>query len=153
MGSEMCIRDRYKYKVMTDLSGMLPHLFKEVIPQFYRRVRPGDIIVAGKNFGMGSSREHAVRLIKIAGISVIIAKSFARIFFRNAVNLGLPVITLNILPEISEDGDVIDVDLTNGIAVNITKDVSESFTYPKELIKILSEGGIINYIKKYGDLP
>jgi len=153
ISTDHIISGKYKYSVMTDLSSMLPHLFEEVLPGFYKYVRPGDIIVAGRNFGMGSSREHAARLIKMAGISAIIAKSFARIFFRNAINVGLPVIQLTTIPEVSEDGDVIDVDLINSVVVNVNKNVREYFTYPRELIRILSEGGVINYIKKYGDLP
>jgi len=133
---------------------MLPHVFEEIIPNFYKQVRYGDIIVAGRNFGMGSSREHAPRLLKMIGISAILAKSFARIFFRNAINIGLPVITVNKIPDITEQWDIIEINLLKGIVINLNKSVEERIQpYPKIILKILAEGGIINYIKRYGNLP
>jgi len=153
ISTDHIISGKYKFKAISSLEEMLPHVFEEVIPNFYERVRKGDIIVAGRNFGMGSSREHAPRLLKMVGVSAIVAKGFARIFFRNAINIGLPVVVASKIPDITENGDEIEVDLTRGIVINLSKGISERFKpYPKEILTILNSGGIIEYIKKYGDL-
>jgi len=153
ISTDHIISGKYKFKAISRLEDMLPYVFEEVIPGFYKRVRKGDVLVAGKNFGMGSSREHAPRLLKMAGISVIIAKGFARIFFRNSINIGLPVIEAQKIPAITENGDEVEVDLTKGIVSNLSKGISERFKpYPKEVLAILKSGGIVEYIKKHGDL-
>lgn len=122
------------------------HVFEKVIPEFAKNVRKGDIIIAGENFGSGSSREHAVIALKGAGISIVIAKSFARIFFRNAINSGLPVIESDIE---AENGDIIEVDLENAKIRNITKKREAEFKkLPDFLWDILNKGGLIKYAEK-----
>ncbi len=154
VSTDHIISGKYKFKAISSLEAMLPHLLEEVIPGFSERVRPGDVIIAGKNFGMGSSREHAPRLLKMAGVGAVVARSFARIFYRNAINIGLPVIEAEEIPSITEDGDVIVVDLAEGVVANLSKGVRERFRpFPKEVMEILRAGGIIEYIKKHGGFP
>jgi 3-isopropylmalate/(R)-2-methylmalate dehydratase small subunit len=137
-----------------DLRSNLPELAKHVMedadPTFAEKVKSGDFIVAGKNFGLGSSREHAALVIKMAGVSAILAKSVARIFFRNAINQGLPVLicdTSNI-----DDGDKLEVNLTRGIIADMTKSMQLTFgKIPKVMLDILNEGGLIPYISKHGN--
>jgi 3-isopropylmalate/(R)-2-methylmalate dehydratase small subunit len=112
-------------------------------------VKKGDIIVAGKNFGSGSSREHAPLSIKAAGVSCVIAESFARIFYRNAINIGLPILISKDASQNIEDGSEIEIDLDNGIIRDL-KNNKEYFSekYPKFLQEIISSGGLIEKIKK-----
>ncbi len=138
----------------THLRSNLPELAKHVLedadPTFASRVKAGDFIVAGSNFGLGSSREHAPLVIKIAGVSAILAKSVARIFFRNAINLGLPVLICD-TDKIS-DGDELEVDLAAGTIRDITNGNTLTFgRIPEAMLRILDEGGLIPYIQKYGD--
>ena len=117
---------------------------------FASRVKTGDFIVAGSNFGLGSSREHAPLIIKMAGVSAILAKSVARIFFRNAVNLGLPVLICD--TDSIEDGDELEIDLSAGTVRDITSGSQITFgRIPGVMLGILDEGGLIPYIQKYGD--
>ncbi|MCD6084838.1 MAG: 3-isopropylmalate dehydratase [Desulfurococcales archaeon] len=154
ISTDHIISGKYKFKSISSLEGMIPYVFKEVIPGFHEKVREGDVLVAGRNFGMGSSREHAPRLLKLVGVGAVVAESFARIFFRNATNIGLPVITATLVPRITEDGDIISVNLEEGVITNESKDVQERFKpYPKEILEVIRCGGIIEYIRKYGSLP
>ena len=154
ISTDHIISGKYKFGSISSLEGMLPHLFEEVIPDLHLKVRPGDIVVAGNNFGMGSSREHAPALLKMAGISAVVAKSFARIFYRNSLNLGLPPITVKTLPDVTEEGDLIEVNLHKGLIINLTKGMEENFRpYPPEILEIFHEGGIVKYIRKHGGLP
>jgi len=115
---------------------------------FAEKVRKGDIVVAGRNFGCGSSREHAPVSIKAAGISCVIAGSFARIFFRNAINIGLPIIESEKAAKSICDGDEIEVDLQNGSIKNITKNEDYNFfAFPDFLQKIIDSGGLIPFLK------
>jgi 3-isopropylmalate/(R)-2-methylmalate dehydratase small subunit len=118
-------------------------------PEFAKEHKEGDIIVAGKNFGSGSSREHAPISIKYAGVPVVIAKSFARIFFRNAINIGLPIVEA---PEAVEDidhGEEVEVDLERGVVRNLSKGKEYSATrFPEELQAILRAGGLMEYAKE-----
>ncbi len=153
ISTDHIISGKYRFESLS-LEDLLPHVFEEVIPSFYRSVKKGDIIVAGKNFGIGSSREHAPLLLKMAGISAVVAKSFGRIFYRNCINIGLPVLTANLIPEVTANGDLIEVDLDRGIVANLTKKVEERFVqYPKEILDIILNGGVIEYMKKKGVLP
>ncbi len=139
------------FHLRTNLPELAKHVLEDAREDFAGKVEKGDIIVAGRNFGLGSSREHAPRIIKIAGVSVIIAKSFARIFYRNAVNIGLPLVEIKETDEIDE-GDVLEVDLANGIVKNTTKGKEYRFVpMPKFMLDVIEEGGIENYIQKYGD--
>jgi|TARA_Y100000031_G_C8175487_1_gene363881 3-isopropylmalate/(R)-2-methylmalate dehydratase small subunit len=118
-------------------------------PTFVSRVKAGDFIVAGSNFGLGSSREHAPLVIKMAGISAILAKSAARIFFRNAINLGLPVLICD--TDGIADGDELEVDLAVGTVSNVTRGKQLAFgKIPEVMLRILGEGGLIPYIQKHG---
>ena len=154
VSTDHIISGKYKFKAISSLEAMLPHLLEEVIPGFSERVRPGDVIVAGKNFGMGSSREHAPRLLKMAGVGAVVARSFARIFYRNAINIGLPVVEAEEIPSITEEGDVIVVDLAEGVVANLSKGVRERFRpFPEEVMEILRAGGIIEYVREHGGFP
>lgn len=126
------------------------HLLEDYDPEFYSRIKPGDIIVAGKNFGCGSSREHAAHVIKMAGISAVLAKSFARIFFRNSINIGLPLIECD--TEKINNNDRLSIDLIKGIIINETTGERISFSrLPPAIAGIFDEGGLINYLIKNGD--
>src|SRR5579884_4376397 len=109
-----------RYNVTTDRSQLARHCLCEVLPEFAQQVQPGDIVMAGHNFGCGSSREHAPAALQACGVQVIIARSFARIFYRNAVNIGLPVLVCEEAVLASEDGQRIEVDLTKGIIRNLS---------------------------------
>lgn len=133
-----------KYLRTTDMSVFASHAMEGVDPGFAGKVKKGDIIVAGKNFGCGSSREQAPLALKHAGIACIVAESFARIFFRNAINVGLPIIEAKIK---CDEGDIIDVDLENGIIK--TKEISCAGTkLPDFLREILADGGLVEHHKK-----
>jgi len=148
------ISGKHKFTSVSRLEDMLPHLFEEVIPGFHEKVEEGDVVVAGRNFGAGSSREHAPRLLKMAGVGAIVAKGFARIFFRNAINVGLPVVVARRVPDITETGDIIEVDLGRGIVRNVSKGCEERFKpYPREILLLLEEGGVLEYLKRHGGLP
>ncbi|MDD4294933.1 MAG: 3-isopropylmalate dehydratase small subunit [Candidatus Omnitrophica bacterium] len=117
---------------------------------FINRVKPGDIIVAGKNFGCGSSREHAPVSIKGCGISLVIAESFARIFFRNAINIGLPIIELKDAFKIKEK-DLLEVDLSRGIIEDVsTNDKFSTQIFPEFLQEIITYGGLVSWVKGQG---
>ena len=138
----------------THLRGNLPELAKHALedadPTFASRVKTGDFVVAGNNFGLGSSREQAPLVIKIAGASAILAKSVARIFFRNAINLGLPVLICD-TDKIS-DGDELEIDLAAGKIRDTTNGNQLNFgKIPEVMLHILDEGGLIPYIQKHGD--
>jgi len=137
-------------QLRSNLPELAKHVLEDADPTFVSRVQAGDFIVAGKNFGMGSSREHAPLIIKMAGVSAILAKSAARIFFRNAINLGLPVLICN--TDKIDDGDELEVDLPAGIVRDITNGKQITFgKIPEVMLRILDEGGLIPYIQKHGD--
>ncbi|NWF57101.1 MAG: 3-isopropylmalate dehydratase small subunit [Syntrophaceae bacterium] len=124
------------------------HLMEDIRPGFYAGVRPGDFIVAGKNFGCGSSREYAPKIIKAGGISAILAKTFARIFYRNAINLGLPLVECD--TERINEGDVLRVDLIRGEVLNESSGISiQAAPLPEFMVTLLNEGGTANFIRKY----
>jgi len=125
------------------------HCMEDIDKDFVKKVKKGDIIVAGRNFGSGSSREHAPLSIKAAGVSCVIAESFARIFYRNAINIGLPILISKEASQNIEDGSEIEIDLDNGIIRDL-KNNKEYYSekYPKFLQEIISSGGLIEKIKK-----
>ena len=136
-----------KYLVTTDDNELGRHCMENIAPEFVSRVTPGDIIVAGKNFGCGSSREHAPRALKGCGISAVIAVSFARIFFRNAINVGMPFLETKEAEKIAE-GDTLEIDLASGIIKNLTKNkVYKTEPFPGFLQEIVEKGGLMNYIR------
>ena len=135
-----------KYLVSTDAKELGKHCLETIRPDFVYQVSPQDIIVAGKNFGCGSSREHAPLAIKGSGIAAVIAKSFAAIFFRNSINIGLPFLELAQADEIN-DGDLVEINLSSGIIQNITKKQTyKTQAFPEFLQEIVTRGGLINYV-------
>ena len=134
----------------SNLPELAKHVFEDIAPEFTERVVSGDFIVGGKNFGLGSSREHAPLVIKMSGVSAILAKSVARIFFRNAINVGLPVLICD--TESINDGDELEVDLETGEINDLTNGTELHFSpMPEIMLHILNEGGLIPYIKKHKD--
>jgi 3-isopropylmalate/(R)-2-methylmalate dehydratase small subunit len=138
------------FHLRTNLPELAKHVLEDADPEFAKKVRPGDIVVAGNNFGLGSSREHAPRIIKLAGVSCVIAKSFARIFYRNAFNIGLPLLVAD--TDKIDEGDELEVDLENGIIKDLTKGITlQSTPIPPFMMRLLEDGGIVEHIKKNGD--
>ena len=149
ISTDHIIPGRYTH-LRSNLTELARHVLEDVDPTFVSRVREGDFIVAGSNFGLGSSREHAPLVIKMAGVRAILAKSVARIFFRNAINLGLPVLICD--TDVINDGDELEIDLSTGVVKDLTSGQKLTFgKMPQVMLRILDEGGLIPYIKKHGD--
>ncbi len=143
------IPGRYAH-LRSNLGELAKHVLEDADATFISLVKEGDLIVAGNNFGLGSSREHAPLVIKMAGVSAILAKSVARIFFRNAINLGLPILICD--TDGINDGDELEVDLSAGTVRDISNGQKLTFgKIPEVMLRILNEGGLIPYIKKHGD--
>jgi len=139
------------FHLRTNLPELAKHTLEDARSDYAPNVKKGDIIVAGRNFGMGSSREHAPVVIKLSGASAVLAKSFARIFYRNSINIGLPVIICD--TDKIEDGDTITIDFETGKIVNETNGLILNFPpIPPVMMKILSEGGLVDYIRKHDGL-
>ncbi|MDD6043077.1 MAG: 3-isopropylmalate dehydratase small subunit [Eubacteriaceae bacterium] len=151
----------YKYKDNVDTDVIIParylnsfdakelasHAMVDIDPDFAKTVEVGDIIVAGQNFGCGSSREHAPLCLKTAGVKCIIAKSFARIFYRNAINIGFPIMECVEAAEKIEEGDEVTVDFSTGIITNVTKNETyQSQPFPEFLQKMIDAEGLVNYV-------
>lgn len=136
-----------KYLVSTDAKELGKHCMESIRPNFVSKVQTGDIIVAGKNFGCGSSREHAPLAIKGCGISAVIARSFAAIFFRNAINIGLPFLELSDIDKIN-NGDLLEIDLSSGTIKNLNQNkVYSTGPFPEFLEEIIKQQGLMNWIK------
>jgi len=149
ISTDHIIPGRYAH-LRSNLPELARHVLEDADPTFASRVKAGDFIVGGSNFGLGSSREHAPLVIKMAGVSAILAKTVARIFFRNAINQGLPVLICD--TDKIDDGDELEVDLAAGTVRDITNGNQLTFgKIPEVMLNILDEGGLIPYIKKYGD--
>ena len=134
----------------SNLPELAKHVLEDADPTFAARVRPGDFIVAGANFGLGSSREHAPLVITMAGVKAVLARSVARIFFRNAINLGLPILICD--TDKIADGDTLEIDLGAGTIRDVTNGARlTSGRIPAIMLSILDEGGLIPYIQKHGD--
>ncbi|RLC02156.1 MAG: 3-isopropylmalate dehydratase [Deltaproteobacteria bacterium] len=139
-----------KYTKTMELQTFADHVLEDLDPAFKTKVRAGDILVAGDNFGCGSSREQAPLALKVAGVSAVVARYFARIFFRNAVNIGLPALEIR-EHDIAPD-DELEIDLKSGTVKNLTRNVQYlASPMPQTMIEILIEGGLVNYLKRYGD--
>lgn len=140
-----------EHLVHTEAEILGQHIFKSIRHDFVHKVNRGDIIVAGKNFGCGSSREHAPLAIKGCGVAAVVAKSFAAIFFRNSINIGLPFLELAEIDEIDE-GDSLEIDLGNGTIKNLTRDeLYKTQAFPAFLQEIIEAGGLMNWVKaRYG---
>ncbi|HHD12177.1 MAG TPA: 3-isopropylmalate dehydratase small subunit [Deltaproteobacteria bacterium] len=140
-----------RYLNTTDPKELAQHCMEDEDPEFAKKVREGDIIVADKNFGCGSSREHAPIAIKACGVSCVIAKSFARIFYRNAFNTGLPILECPELVDQTETGDELEVDISTGIIRNITKNKTfRAQPIPPFMQELISAGGLMEWIKRKG---
>jgi 3-isopropylmalate/(R)-2-methylmalate dehydratase small subunit len=138
-----------RYLNTSDPKELAKHVMEDADPEFPKKVQKGDIIVAGKNFGCGSSREHAPIAIKAAGVSAVIAKSFARIFYRNAINIGLPIFESPEAVEGIEEGDVVEINPETGVIRNITKGTEYKATpIPPDIRKIMEAGGLMEYAKQ-----
>lgn len=138
-----------RYLNTSDPAELAKHCMEDADPTFPAKVRPGDIIVAGKNFGCGSSREHAPIAIKAAGVAAVVASSFARIFYRNAFNIGLPIFESPEAAERIEEGDEIEIDLNSGVIRNLTRNEEYRATaIPPFMQELLAAGGLINYVRK-----
>ncbi len=149
ISTDHIIPGRYAH-LRSNLPELARHVLEDADPTFASKVKSGDFVVGGNNFGLGSSREHAPLVIKMAGVSAILAKSVARIFFRNAINLGLPVLICD--TDKIDDDDELEIDLAAGTVKDLTN--GSEFTFgriPEVMLNILNEGGLIPYIKKHGD--
>lgn len=137
-----------RYLNTSDPAELAKHCMEDADPDFVNKVKIGDFIVGGDNFGCGSSREHAPIAIKAAGVSAVIAKTFARIFYRNAINIGLPILESVEAAEQIKEGDEIEVELATGTIKNLSS--GKSYTaqpFPEFMQKIIDKGGLINYLK------
>jgi len=142
-----------RYNVTTDRAQLARYCLCEVLPAFSQQVQVGDVVMAGHNFGCGSSREHAPAALQACGVQVIIARSFARIFYRNAVNIGLPVLICEEAVVASADGQEIEVDLASGVIRNTTTGQTfQSEALDPFVARIVAAGGIIEYIRQEGTL-
>ncbi len=138
-----------RYLNISDPTELAKHCMEGIDKDFATKVQPGDIIVAETNFGCGSSREHAPLAIKAAGVSAVIAKSFARIFFRNAINIGLPILECDKAVDETDPGDILEVELASGEIRNITKNkLFYAKPYPDFMLELISAGGLIEHTKK-----
>ena len=138
------------FHLRSNLEEFSKHVLEDADPEFASKMNKGDFVVAGNNFGLGSSREHAPQIIKIAGVGAVIAKSFARIFYRNAINIGLLLIECD--TDKIDAGDELELYIKNGILKDITKNIEIKITpLPDVMIKLLGDGGLIEHLKKHGD--
>ena len=150
ISTDLIIPGRY-LNLRSNLPELAKHVLEDADATFAQRVRKGDFVVGGDNFGLGSSREHAPIVIKMAGVSAVLAKSFARIFFRNAINIGLPALVCD--TDRIKDGDQLEVDLSLGEIVDITNGTHLHFSpIPDIMLRILNDGGLVPYIRKHKDL-
>jgi len=138
------------FHLRSNLPELAKHVLEDADPTFASKMQKGDFVVGGRNFGLGSSREHAPTIIKLAGVQAVIAKSFARIFFRNCINVGLPAIELD--TDKINQGDELEIDLGAGVLKNITQGTAITFApLPPVMQNILADGGLSEHIRKHGD--
>ncbi len=150
VNTDYIISGRYKFKTL-DMNELACHVMEDLDPGFCERLEKGDFLVAGKNFGCGSSREQAPLALKAAGVAAVLAESFARIYFRNSINNGLPALVCD-TSQIA-DGDQLDIDLESGTISDTTSGATvESTPLSGVMLDILTEGGLVEYIKKHGGL-
>lgn len=141
-----------RYLNSSDPAELAAHCMEDIDPTFVSRVKKGDILVADKNFGCGSSREHAPIAIKAAGVSCVIAETFARIFYRNAINIGLPIVECPEAARNISDGDEVEVDFDSGVIRNLTRQTSyQGQAFPEFMQRIIKAEGLINYINNKKD--
>lgn len=138
-----------RYLNTSDANDLAAHCMEDIDKEFVNNVSEGDVIVAQENFGCGSSREHAPLAIKTAGVSCVIAKSFARIFFRNSINIGLPILESREAPDKIDKGDTLSIDFSTGTITNVTKNETYTATaFPEFMQELINEGGLMAYAKK-----
>ena len=138
------------FHLRSNLPEFAKHVLEDADETFASRMKKGECVVAGENFGLGSSREHAPQIIKIAGVGAVIAKSFARIFYRNAINIGLLAIECD--TDAIDAGDELEVDIEKGIIKNLTNGaVIQIEPIPPVMVRMLNDGGLVEHIKKYGE--
>jgi len=148
INTDYIIASKYKSST-TDMKEMARHVMEDAAPDFAGKIKPGDFIVAGTNFGCGSSRETAPRVIKAAGLSAVLAKGFARIFFRNAINIGLPVIECDTAG--IREGDELEADLGAGVVRNLSRGTQIAVApLPPVMLELLNDGGLAEHFKKHG---
>jgi 3-isopropylmalate/(R)-2-methylmalate dehydratase small subunit len=149
VNTDYIISGKYKFK-STDMEAMAVHAMEELDPHYYEKVKPdGGVLVAGSNFGMGSSREQAPLVLIHSNTKAVLAKSFARIFFRNAINTGLPVVECD--TDLIDDGDDLEVDLEAGVVRNLSKGSEIVFPpLPPVMAQLLADGGLVEHFKKHG---
>ena len=141
-----------KYLELTDPHEMAKHAMEGVDPEFPRKASKGDLVIGGTNFGCGSSREHAALALKYLDLGAVIVESFARIFYRNAINVGIPALECSGITKAVEAGDELEVDLAGGVILNNRTGQKLSFTpVPAFMVKVLNEGGLVPYLKKNMD--
>lgn len=149
ISTDLICPGRYAY-LRSNLQELANHTLEDARADYAPNVKPGDFVIAGSNFGLGSSREHAPTIIKISGASAVLAKSFARIFFRNSINVGLPAIQCD--TDKIEEEDELEVNLSKGTIKNVTKGIELSFPpLSKAMTNILNDGGLVAHIQKHGD--
>lgn len=150
VSTDLIAPGRY-YHLRSNLPELAKHVLEDARPEFAANVKPGDFVVGGRNFGKGSSREHAPVIVRLAGTRAILAKSFARIFYRNCINIGLPAVVVD--TDKIDEGDDLDIDLEKGIVSDRTKGIQLAFpALPAVMARILEEGGLVEYIRNHGDL-
>lgn len=152
INTDFIISGRYKFSI-TDIKELAKHIMEDIDPGFFNKITPGKtILVGGNNFGMGSSREQAPLVIKESGIIAVVAYSFARIFYRNSFNIGLPLIEAD--TALIKQGDILEIDLSKGALRDVSRDI-ELFTEPLPMVmqELLKSGGVVSYYKKYRRLP
>ena len=150
ISTDLIAAGRY-YHLRSNLPELAKHTLEDARADFAPNAKAGDFVVGGRNFGKGSSREHAPVVIKICGARAVLAKSFARIFYRNCINIGLPAVVVD--ADRVDEGDDLELDLTGGKIVDRTKGITLPFPpLPPTMARILEEGGLVAYIEKHGDL-
>ena len=138
------------FHLRSDLQEFAKHVLEDADENFAKNMKKGDFVVAGNNFGLGSSREHAPQIIKIAGVGAVIAKSFARIFYRNAINIGLLLIECD--TDLIDEADSLEINIKEGIIKDLTKNIEiKIMPLPDVMIKLLADGGLVNHLNKNGD--
>jgi len=148
INTDYIISGRYKFKIQ-DPKELSKHIFEDLEPDFYKKIKPGDFLVAGDNFGCGSSREQAPVALKSSGLKAVVAKSFARIFYRNSINIGLPLVECPGFAEEAEEGDEAEINLEGGFIRNRTSGREYSFPpYPEFLSEIIKAGGLMKHAGK-----
>jgi len=146
ISTDLIAPGRY-FHLRSNLTELAKHVLEDADEEFASKVSQGDFIVAGRNFGLGSSREHAPAIIKLAGTGAVLAKSFARIFFRNSINIGLPVLICD--TDKIDNEDELEIDLSSGVIKDLTKNIELKFNaLPDVMIKLLNDGGLVEHITK-----